>query len=346
MATRDIDLPANELGDLITNKDVEYTPVRSLHGRLYYFNKPPFENTGHFCARGERINDTGLIRLPLPAEQVVDLCYPAVARDCPTPVPTAKGIRGLVSFPSPRDHGSSDHTADSWDADCAVCDSVKEMANSTRNEASEAGTRQRRLYINDDARVASGVSVTSPTAQTPSVWAPQEKPIASGNGLAISLALTEPYLFLQGFEQQDLSTAKTTILRGSLVVRVSKPVKLKSISLKFRGRATTDWPEGKLSVKDAQCIVDRHRYSTTQDRVQGCRRPHQPHLDVFQLPIPDWRQSLRRQLPASQRATNYHDRALYRQRDVSAVATGLCFPDQRRTQAIPPARAITQCWQS
>jgi hypothetical protein len=71
-----------------------------------------------------------------------------------------------------------------------------------------------------------------------------EKPVASGNGVSVSLALAEPMLFLQGFEQNDISSSKTTMLRGSLVLRVSKPAKIKSINLRFRGRAVTEWPEG------------------------------------------------------------------------------------------------------
>ena len=70
------------------------------------------------------------------------------------------------------------------------------------------------------------------------------KPIASGNGVSISISLAEPVLFLQGFDQHDVTNRTTTMLRGSLHLRVLKSAKIKAVTLKFRGRAETEWPEG------------------------------------------------------------------------------------------------------
>ena len=72
----------------------------------------------------------------------------------------------------------------------------------------------------------------------------EEKPIASGNGVSLSIALAEPVLFLQGFDQSELGNQNTSMLRGSFHLRVSKVAKIKTISLAFRGRAETEWPEG------------------------------------------------------------------------------------------------------
>lgn len=72
----------------------------------------------------------------------------------------------------------------------------------------------------------------------------EEKPVASGGGVNVNISLTEPVLFLRGFEQNDSSERSTAMLRGSLVLKITKPAKLKAITLKFRGRATTKWPEG------------------------------------------------------------------------------------------------------
>ena len=72
----------------------------------------------------------------------------------------------------------------------------------------------------------------------------EEKPIASGNGVSLSIALAEPVLFLQGFDQSELGNQSTTMLRGSFHLKVSKAAKIKTISLAFRGRAETEWPEG------------------------------------------------------------------------------------------------------
>lgn len=72
----------------------------------------------------------------------------------------------------------------------------------------------------------------------------EEKPVASGGGVNVNISLTEPLLFLRGFEQNENSERSTAMLRGSLVLKISKPAKLKAITLKFRGKATTKWPEG------------------------------------------------------------------------------------------------------
>ena len=72
----------------------------------------------------------------------------------------------------------------------------------------------------------------------------EEKPIASGNGVSLSIALAEPVLFLQGMDQSELGNQTTTMLRGTFHLRVSKSAKIKTVSLAFRGRAETEWPEG------------------------------------------------------------------------------------------------------
>lgn len=71
-----------------------------------------------------------------------------------------------------------------------------------------------------------------------------EKPIASGNGVSISISLAEPALYLQGFDQADLASRATSMLRGTFHLKVSKSAKIKTVSLNFRGRAETEWPEG------------------------------------------------------------------------------------------------------
>ena len=72
----------------------------------------------------------------------------------------------------------------------------------------------------------------------------EERPIASGNGVSLSIALAEPVLFLQGMDQSEVGNQTTTMLRGTFHLRVSKSAKIKTISLAFRGRAETEWPEG------------------------------------------------------------------------------------------------------
>ncbi|QIW95092.1 hypothetical protein AMS68_000610 [Peltaster fructicola] len=71
-----------------------------------------------------------------------------------------------------------------------------------------------------------------------------DKPVAAGNGVSVSIHTTEPCLFLQGFDNSDTAPGNTAMLRGSLHVRVQKSAKIKAISLKFKGKALTKWPEG------------------------------------------------------------------------------------------------------
>lgn len=78
-----------------------------------------------------------------------------------------------------------------------------------------------------------------------------EKPLASGNGVSLSIALAEPVLFLQGLDQSEVGNQSTTMLRGSFHLRVSKSAKIKTISLAFRGRAETEWPEGQSWIMDS-----------------------------------------------------------------------------------------------
>jgi len=71
------------------------------------------------------------------------------------------------------------------------------------------------------------------------------KPIVHGNGVSVGLHLAEPVLFLQGFENSENATpGHTAMLRGSLHVRVMKGAKIRAITLKFKGKSTTKWPEG------------------------------------------------------------------------------------------------------
>ena len=80
----------------------------------------------------------------------------------------------------------------------------------------------------------------------------EERPIASGNGVSLSIALAEPVLFLQGMDQSEVGNQTTTMLRGTFHLRVSKSAKIKTISLAFRGRAETEWPEGESPAKSVE----------------------------------------------------------------------------------------------
>lgn len=68
--------------------------------------------------------------------------------------------------------------------------------------------------------------------------------LTHSNTIRLFIQLAEPIIFLQGFEAHQWNESPPSLLRGSLIVRILKPTKLKSISLKFRGVSKTQWPEG------------------------------------------------------------------------------------------------------
>lgn len=121
-----------------------------------------------------------------------------------------------------------------------------------------------RPSLAETIRTASGAtpqsaSLNSPGATLPSAMG-EEKLLASANGVSVSMALAEPMLFLQGFDQSEVGDRATTMLRGTLSLRVSKSAKIKTVSLTFRGRAETEWPEGippkKTEFKDKESIMN------------------------------------------------------------------------------------------
>lgn len=75
-----------------------------------------------------------------------------------------------------------------------------------------------------------------------------EKPLASSGGITMSIQLAEPHAYLTGFDHDGRghsgSQNTTAIIRGKLVLNVTKPSKLKSVTLSFCGKARTEWPEG------------------------------------------------------------------------------------------------------
>lgn len=90
-----------------------------------------------------------------------------------------------------------------------------------------------------------------------SLTIPEEKPLATGGGVSLGITTAEPVLFLQGYDSNDSSTARTTMLRGSLHLKIAKNAKIKTITLKFKGSATTRWPEGECRLVPSR-VMHRH----------------------------------------------------------------------------------------
>ncbi|KAL2865410.1 arrestin family protein [Aspergillus lucknowensis] len=101
-----------------------------------------------------------------------------------------------------------------------------------------------RSHSSSNTSVTRGPSPGRIPESAPFPQLPNEKIVATGSGVTVGIALTEPVLFLQGYDQNDPTTKKSAILRGQVHLKVTKSVKIKKISVCFRGQAQTDWPDG------------------------------------------------------------------------------------------------------
>lgn len=88
------------------------------------------------------------------------------------------------------------------------------------------------------------------------------KPLAHSGSVLLYLILAEKTLFIQGFEENEYKERPPLLLRGSLFLRITKPVKIKLINLKFSGTAKTDWPEGippkKTEFQEVQQLIQHN----------------------------------------------------------------------------------------
>lgn len=87
----------------------------------------------------------------------------------------------------------------------------------------------------------SGVATTSSQADL-------HKPLASAGGVSMDIELAEPHVYLTGFDHDGRGHHQTqnatAMIRGKLVLTVTKAIKIKAVTLTFMGRARTEWPEG------------------------------------------------------------------------------------------------------
>lgn len=147
-----------------------------------------------------------------------------------------------------------------------------------------------RPVLEDEIRTNSSVSVPPARNRNASVAStiPEEKPVAAGNGVSISVNLAEPLLFLQGYDQNDSNTRNTAMLRGSLHLKVQKSAKLKAVTLKFRGTAVTKWPEGRKTSPSnctATAVLTCARHSPEEDGLRRTRNVDEPYLAILQRPV-------------------------------------------------------------
>lgn len=80
------------------------------------------------------------------------------------------------------------------------------------------------------------------------------KSLMSGNGITCNFELAEPVVYLTGFDRDNRGHAQqntSAIIRGKLVMNVQKSVKIKAVTVRFFGKARTEWPEGEFHRRGA-----------------------------------------------------------------------------------------------
>lgn len=83
------------------------------------------------------------------------------------------------------------------------------------------------------------------SAYVPPLTTQKSLAVTGGGTTSLSISLAEPVLFLTGgFDSNEPQGERPTMLRGTLMVKLAKPAKLKAITLQFGGKSRTEWPEG------------------------------------------------------------------------------------------------------
>ncbi|CAG8956170.1 hypothetical protein HYFRA_00012087 [Hymenoscyphus fraxineus] len=183
----------------------------------------------------------------------------------------AKRVLGAVFSPFSTTFSSASSSASSTSAASSTRSNSPEVGGSVRPSLSSAEADPTSLYArrvsSAETRAETPVGDINAMPARPSLdsrgarWnhcnaapimpvksAALEKPLCSGNGVSCYIQLAEPVIFLSGLDHdgttRDSPSTSTAILRGKLLLNVTKSAKIKAVTLKFTGKARTEWPEG------------------------------------------------------------------------------------------------------
>lgn len=147
-----------------------------------------------------------------------------------------------------------------------------------------SGERKRadslRGRLQDQYTRSRGSSTASQTSTTPSeagsafTMLRNEKVVASGSGITAMIGLAEPVLFLEGFDRNKEHARKTTMLRGALHIKVTKPTKIKKIYLGFKGIVNTNWPEAKKGQFNNTHSIMNHTWPFFDYQFENCEHSY------------------------------------------------------------------------
>jgi arrestin-related trafficking adapter 3/6 len=266
--------------DLLTCIRPGFLEVRSYQGRLYYLPAPPSnpEPTHPQFFRSRIPRPTSLCIAPVRPDNRIRRRSLHANRKVRFPVKTlgrsresAKRFLRLNLSQHSSQPLTSLGTTQSQSPSVPGIGSVEDMVSAHGERHSPVRDRGgssvggpvsgivHRPQLVEEVRTARGQPTSTESSDSVSVLC-DEKPIASANGLSISISLAEPVLYLQGFDQSDSTSGTTAMLRGSLHLHVAKQAKLKSISLNFKGKSDTEWPEGipprRTEFRDTETIMN------------------------------------------------------------------------------------------
>lgn len=116
-----------------------------------------------------------------------------------------------------------------------------------RNVQDTPGSRSSVNLANMGTNRSANLTVASRPANATQLH-PDDRPVASAAGVSCFIVLAEPHVYLNGFDHTNNSHSgnnSTAMIRGKLVLNVTKSAKIKAVTLSFWGKARTEWPEGK-----------------------------------------------------------------------------------------------------
>ena len=169
------------------------------------------------------------------------------ARSLSNPNPSPSAISEYTSFRSPRFNAlplqtqGEDRSSIPEPLDMTVPININ--LNAARLRFSLPNSSTPSLVLTDQSSSRTSAELPSNACHSPPLTG-AIKTLSNRGTSILSIHLTEPVLYLTGFGASEYENRAPAILRGTLILKLLKPTKIKTVTLTFKGRARTDWPEG------------------------------------------------------------------------------------------------------
>jgi hypothetical protein len=179
-----------------------------------------------------------------------------------------------------------------------------QSARPARRDTAMPASQEARIAQGSDAvrSSASGSSRRKPPHTAAVVRPPNsvhipeaDRPVATATGVSCSILLDEPHIYLTGFEHdRNHHPNSTAMIRGTLLLDITKSTKIKTVTLTFSGKARTEWPEGELKsntiLYPLTCIFVNIQQAYPQQKLQTMKNSSSDskcfHFSTQPLQIP------------------------------------------------------------